>query len=256
MKRLKDNSDATEARHGTLPKIFSSSKKKTKLHSTRPRRNGYSRLRQQKSLRKESLWWIPELACIWSTRNTLTQPNWRPGGHWGVRRWWWRPTARCKQEKKPRCQRIGLIRDGYASWRNSSSSVSREALRGSWVYSPLDQRSKNHISPKMARELIAINQTMCHSWSLVYRQAPPQNPHLLLQHLHHWILYLTAGDTPKIQDQREVEVRVKSYGESHCINLQKPKTKKKWRTRRSTKRSIAWLARLASGVQRKIGRWM
>ena len=77
----------------------------------------------------------------------------------------------------------------------------------------------------MARELIAINQTMCHSWSLVYRQAPPQNPHLLLQHLHHWILYLTAGDTPKIQDQKEVEVRVKSYGESHCINPQKPKTK-------------------------------
>ena len=41
MKRLKDDSDAPEARHGTLPKTNTSSKRKTKLHSTRPRRNGY-----------------------------------------------------------------------------------------------------------------------------------------------------------------------------------------------------------------------
>ena len=53
--RLKDKSDAPEARHGTLPKTFSSSKKKTKLHSTRPRKNRYSRLRQQKSRKKERL---------------------------------------------------------------------------------------------------------------------------------------------------------------------------------------------------------
>ena len=54
MKRLKDNSDAPEARHGILPNICTSSKKKTRLHSTFPRRNGYSRLRQQKSRKKES----------------------------------------------------------------------------------------------------------------------------------------------------------------------------------------------------------
>ena len=29
---------------------------------------------------------------------------------------------------------------------------------------------KNHISPKMARELIATHQTVCHSSSLVYRR--------------------------------------------------------------------------------------
>ena len=54
MKSLKDNSDPPEARHGTLPKTYTSSKRKTRLHSTFPRRNGYSRLRQQKSWRKES----------------------------------------------------------------------------------------------------------------------------------------------------------------------------------------------------------
>ena len=46
---------------------------------------------------------------------------------------------------------------------------------------------KNHTSPKMARELIAICQTMYHSWSLVYRPVPLQRPHLL-HHLHHRIL--------------------------------------------------------------------
>ena len=40
------------------------------------------------------------------------------------------------------CQRIGLIRDGYASWRNTRSSFSRETLRRSWENLPLDQRSK------------------------------------------------------------------------------------------------------------------
>ena len=48
-----DNSDGPEARHGTLPKTYTSSKRTTKLHSTRPRKNGYSRLRQQKSQTKE-----------------------------------------------------------------------------------------------------------------------------------------------------------------------------------------------------------
>ena len=33
MKRLKDNGDVPEARHGTLPKTFTSSKRTTKLHS-------------------------------------------------------------------------------------------------------------------------------------------------------------------------------------------------------------------------------
>ena len=84
-----------------------------------------------------------ERVCIWSASETLTLLSWRPWGHREVRRRWWRPTARCKQEKKHGiCQRIGLIRDSYASWRNSRSSFTRETLRGSWVYVPLDQRSK------------------------------------------------------------------------------------------------------------------
>ena len=42
MKRLNDSSDVPEARLGILLKTFTSSKKKTRPHSTFPRRNGYS----------------------------------------------------------------------------------------------------------------------------------------------------------------------------------------------------------------------
>ena len=56
LKRLKDKSDVPKARLGILSKTYTSSKRTTKLHSTRPRRNRYSRLSQQKSRRKESLW--------------------------------------------------------------------------------------------------------------------------------------------------------------------------------------------------------
>ena len=48
MKKLNDSSDVPEARLGILLKTYTSSKKKTRLHSTFPRRNGYSRLRNLK----------------------------------------------------------------------------------------------------------------------------------------------------------------------------------------------------------------
>ena len=56
MKRLNDSSDVPKIRLGILLKTFTSSKKKTRLHSTFPRRNWFSQLRQQKSRKKESLW--------------------------------------------------------------------------------------------------------------------------------------------------------------------------------------------------------
>ena len=88
-------------------------KENTRLHSTFPRRNGYSRLRQQKSWKKESLWWIPELVCMWSARETLNLLSWRPSRS---------PTTvmtangevQTREEATVR-QRIGLIHDGYAS---------------------------------------------------------------------------------------------------------------------------------------------
>ena len=43
---------------------------------------------------------------------------------------------------------------------------------------------KNHISPEMAKELIAIYRTMFHLWFLAYQQVFPQL-HLHLPHHHH-----------------------------------------------------------------------
>ena len=94
-------------------KTSTSSKRKTRLHSTFPGRNGYSRLRQKKSRRKESLQWIRERVCIWSARGTFTLLSWKPLGHREVRRRWWRPTARCKPEKKP----LYLSKNWTYSWR-------------------------------------------------------------------------------------------------------------------------------------------
>ena len=124
-----------------------------------------------------------------------------------------------KRRSDRKCQAIGLVCQSYVCKRNSRSSFLGETL-------PLDQRSKTHISSEMARELIAIYQTMYHLWFLVYQRVLPQlHVHLLLHYLHHRIPKMMSTDTPKIQYQKEVEVRVKSFGETRCMNPQKPKTK-------------------------------
>ena len=60
------------------------------------------------------------------------------------------------------------------------------------------------------------------NWSQCIKlRVPLQRKHQLHHHLHHG----TKADTPKIQYQKEVEVRVRGYGETCSINQQKPKTK-------------------------------
>ena len=54
-------------------------------------------------------------------------------------------------------------------------------------------------------------------------------------HRHHRIPHLTSSDTLKIQYQKEVEVRVKSFGETRCMNPQKPKTKLKMKDAKNYK---------------------
>ena len=46
-------------------------------------------------------------------------------------------------------------------------------------------------------------------------------------YLHRRTLYLTSADTRKIQQPKELGVRVGSYGETRCMDQQKPKTQKK-----------------------------
>ena len=59
--------------------------------------------------------------------------------------------------------------------------------------------------------------------------------HLPRHHLHHEVW--------KLQYQKEVEVRMKSFGETRCMNPQKPKTKIKiWNRKKSVQRDIARIA--------------
>ena len=141
-----------------LFKTHTRSRKRSKLHSTRLRKNGYSRLRQQKSRRKESLLWIPELVCIWSARKTFTLWSWRRWAYRNIQRRWWRPTARCKPQRE-----VTVISKNWTCssklffskktpvffffWRNSVGIMGFHVI-GSAV--------RNHISTGMFREFIAI----------------------------------------------------------------------------------------------------
>ena len=82
-----------------------------------------------------------------------------------------------------------------------------------------------HLIKKTAREWTSMYPTVCHLWFLEYhRVLLPLRPHLHPHHLHHRILYLTKADSRKIQYKKEVEVRVKRFGETRCMMPQKPKT--------------------------------
>ena len=126
-------------------------------------------------------------------------------------------------------------------------SESSARIKGKRTTGPAVQ---NHISSTKARELIAKNQTVCQSQSLVYLLVPLQRPHQLHHHLRHRIPNLTSTGTPKIQHQKEVEARVRSYGETRCMKPQKPKTKMK--DTKKYKRSNTWIA---AGIVREFGRW-
>ena len=86
MKRLKDNSDVPEARLGTSPKkTYTRSKRKTKtaFYLGRMGIAGYI----SEAAGRESLWWIPELVCIWSVKRDLNSAEFgEPCGHRGIRR--------------------------------------------------------------------------------------------------------------------------------------------------------------------------
>ena len=127
---------------GILPKLFTSSKKKE-------RATFYS-FSEESTIKSEG-----ERVCgrFWtkhaygSARETLTQPTWRPWGHRQVLRRWWRPTARCKPDMKPRY----TSKNWTHSWRScflkkhSQFFHSGSSARISWVSLPLDQRSKKHL---------------------------------------------------------------------------------------------------------------
>ena len=84
-----------KARHGILPKTYTSSRKKTRLQSTIPRRNGYSQLRQQKSRKTVN-------SAVLGDHEDIKKSD---DGDDGQRR------GANKRRSDRKCQTIGFIRD-------------------------------------------------------------------------------------------------------------------------------------------------
>ena len=114
---------------------------------------------------------------------------------------------------------------------------------------------KNHISPKMARELIAICQTKCHSQSLVYRRVPLQHSTPISSGFSSQDSVFDVRRYAESQCPKEVEVRVKSYGETRCLDKQKPKTKTKIKMKDATKHTAIYCMTCRTGSRSSEKNW-
>ena len=155
--RPKDKSDAPAETRGNLPRTSFSSKE------TEDKATFYSPYEDtgridNKTQRKESLWWTPEQACTWSARETLTLPNWRPWGHQksddgddGQRRGVneRRSDRKCQTNWTYSCRLCFLKKLPPFFHSGSSARIMGIHTTGPAV--------KNHISPKMTRGSIAIH---------------------------------------------------------------------------------------------------
>ena len=135
-------------------------------------------------------------------------------------------------------------------WRNSAKNMGTR-ITGKAV--------KNHISSKMVRKLTATSNgepfvvpgITASSSSATPSSASSSSSSQESTSAN--IQYQTK-EVWKLQYQKEVEVRMKSFGETPCMNPQKTETKMKMR-KESTKRYIAWIAWLATGIQWEFGWW-
>ena len=166
MKKLNDNSDVPEARLGTLPQTCNKLKENVKATFYSPAEEWVLQAASAgKSWRKESLWWIPEASMRRVSKRDLISAELE------TLRTLRSPTMVMTASGEVLSKRRGnCIRQ--KNWTNSltvmpleetpASSSAPKFLWRSWgvlTTGPV----KNHISPKRARELIAISQTMCHS---------------------------------------------------------------------------------------------
>ena len=142
------------------------------------------------------------------------------------------------------CLRIGLIRDGDASWRNSRSSFTREALRRSWVFLPLDQLSKTTSHPNGK----TINGSIANYAPFVVpglsTSSPPLHLHLLLQHLHR---------TENPATERSEIIWVRKYEENRRVDQQKPKTQVKMKTTKNYEVSCCKMCRNGCRISKNPG---
>ena len=195
-------------KQGTEPrqKTYATSNRTTKLHSTRPRKKGYSRLRQQKSRRKESLWRILELVCIWSASDTVN-------------------SAELETMRTSRSLTTAMTANGVVQIREEAT-----------VYVNQLDLLVTVMLPEETPAVLSLGK-LCEDRGYTYHWTSGEKPHLTNNgkrincdianfvpfvvlslstrsfttptphhHLHHRIPYLTSTDTPKIQHKKEVKL--------------------------------------------------
>ena len=209
MKRLKDSSDVPEARLGILPKTFTSSKKKTRLHSARPPRNGNFRAASTKESEERkfvvdsgaSMHMVSEkdldsaeLETMRTSRSPTTVMT--ANGEVQTRE---EETENVKQLdlfvkvmllETPAVLSLGELCDDHGAsyhWISGRKTTSHQK----WQKNP----------------------TVYHLWFLVYQRVLPQlHLHLLLHHLHHRIPYSMSTDTQKSSTRKKWKYEWRASG--------------------------------------------
>ena len=166
---------------GSCQKIFSSSKRTTRLHSSRLQ-SGFSLLPESQRREREFVVDMvsekdlksAELATMRTSRSptTVMTANGERTKNEATKMSnnWTYSSILCFFKKLPQ----------YFRWKKNSARNMGARITGKAV------RIHTHISSRMARELIAIYQTMYHSWFLFYQRLLPQlRLHLPRHHLHH-----------------------------------------------------------------------
>ena len=176
MKRLKDKSDVPKARLGILPKYIQAAEKWV-LPSALAREPEERECAVDSGTSVHTVSEKDLHSAELETTRTLRSPMTVMSAN----------GARCEQEKKRQCMSKNWT---YLSklcffkklpqcfhWGNSAKNTGTR-ITGKAV--------KIHISSKMARELVAVYQTMYHLWFLEYQRVLPQlRLHLPHYHLHH-----------------------------------------------------------------------
>ena len=232
----------------------SKKKNKTRLHSTFPRKNGCSRLREQKSRRKESLWQIPERICLWSakdlssadleamrTSKSLTTVVTANG------------EVQTRGEATENVKQLNLFVTVMLLEETPAVLSLEETLWRSFVYLSLDQRPKT-TSHQKGQE----------NWLQHIKLCAIRCPCFVDEFLHNihtfFNIFIAGFCTWHQQIHGKSRTRTKwkyewAVTKNRCINQQKPKTKTKMKDAKKDKAIYARLDGLASGFQREFGRW-
>ena len=219
MKRLKDNSDVPEARHGTLPKTYTSSKNEATFH-----------------LPAEE--WVLPAASTKETEEREFAVDSGTSAHKVSKRDF--DSAELETMRTSRSPTTVMTANGEVQTREEAT-VYVKVVTGTLLEETLavlllrkfceDHGFSNHWTsgqkPHLTKKVHRID---CNISNYVPFMVPdlstsssttptPTSSSSSSQE------YLTLADTPKIQYPKEVEVRVGSFGETRCMNPQKPKTK-------------------------------